>query len=204
MPTSSARLMTTIGLTIEGQTTWGAPPPTSKPGIYLVSLSRRAYRNDAVRPTAPVCEQAVAQWLQRVPKLELDGKPGPTTTELVACLQGFWLPDESILYIGKATSLATRLNQFFRHKLGNRSPHAGGHWIKTLACLDELQVYYCTCDTVADAEAAEAHALDAFARQVSPASRSALVGVSVPIPFGNRVCPKHGRKQTRLRRDVRR
>ncbi len=204
MPISTAQLMTTIGLAVEGQTAWGVAPPSTNPGVYMISLSGHDDRNEAARPAAPVCKQAVAHWLARVPKLELDGKTGPPASELVACLQGFWLPDESILYIGKATSLAHRLNQFFRHKLGNRSPHAGGHWIKTLACLDTLHVHYCTCGSVAEAEAAETRALDAFAGQVSSTSRAALVGVKVPIPFANRVCPTHGRKQTRLRRDVRR
>ncbi|MEX0887567.1 MAG: hypothetical protein WD009_14135 [Phycisphaeraceae bacterium] len=204
MPISASRLMTTIGFAVEGQTAWGVAPPASNPGIYLVSLNAHAERTDAARPAAPVCEQAVAQWVAHVPELELDGKPSPAVSDVVACLQGFWLPDESILYIGKATSLAQRLTQFFRHRLGNRSPHAGGHWIKTLDCLDTLHVHYCTCGSVAEAEAAETRALDAFADQVSPASRAALVGVRVPIPFPNRVCPTHGRKQTRLRRDVRR
>ncbi len=114
--------MRTIGLAVRGQTAWGVAPPSTKPGVYLISLSSQADRNDATRPVAPVCEQAVAQWLALVPGLELDGKLGPSVNELVACLQGFWLPDESILYIGKATSLTQRLNQFFRHRLGNRSP----------------------------------------------------------------------------------
>src|SRR5437879_2359420 len=56
----------------------------------------------------------------------------------------FWLPDEVILYVGKATSLSTRVRQYYSTPLGARSPHAGGHFLKTLSILGELTVHFAT------------------------------------------------------------
>ena len=46
--------------------------------------------------------------------------------------QDRWLSDESILYVGQTTkqSLKKRINQFYQHKYGARSPHRGGQAIK--------------------------------------------------------------------------
>jgi hypothetical protein len=38
----------------------------------------------------------------------------------------FWLSDQPVVYVGKATCLRQRLGQFYRHRYGNRSPHRGG------------------------------------------------------------------------------
>ena len=55
----------------------------------------------------------------------------------------------NVLYIGKAPKrnngkgLGNRVNEYYRTEYGARNPHAGGHWIKSLAKLENLFVYYC-------------------------------------------------------------
>lgn len=48
-------------------------------------------------------------------------------------LATFWLPDEVVLYIGLAgASVRKRVRQYYRTPLGDKRPHAGGWWLKTL------------------------------------------------------------------------
>jgi len=73
-----------------------------------------------------------------------------------------WLPDEVILYFGKANvSLRDRVGAYYATRLGKRRPHAGGRFLKTLAVLDELWVH-CACGD----EDAEARMLGAFIGRV--------------------------------------
>ncbi|GIK17804.1 MAG: hypothetical protein BroJett003_27680 [Planctomycetota bacterium] len=111
----------------------------------------------------------------------------------------FWLPDESIVYIGKATCIRKRLNQFHRHKLGSRSLHAGGHWLKTLSNLGELHIHYCTCPTADTAERKEDEALAAFKAQASARWRSHIHNA---VPFANRAHPAGFRKQREICNNV--
>ena len=83
-----------------------------------------------------------------------------------------------------------------------RHPHAGGHWLKTLSCLDQLHVYFAECPSAEAAAAQESVALEVFVDRVSKESRSALLNPSLPIPFANRGHPRGNRKQTGIRYDV--
>ena len=57
----------------------------------------------------------------------------------------FWIPGQSIVYIGcTKRSLRTRLNQFYRHRFGDRSPHRGGQALTLLKC--QLWVYWACPD----------------------------------------------------------
>jgi len=81
-----------------------------------------------------------------------------------------WLPDQSIVYIGRASQLRRRLRQFYRHEYGRRSPHHGGQAILLLKC--ELLIHWAA---VADYGAAEHRLIEAFESDVQRK------------PFGNRV-----------------
>ena len=54
-----------------------------------------------------------------------------------------WLPNEPIVYVGATKckqGLAGRIEAFYRHKHGKRSPHRGGQDVKLLKC--SLWVYW--------------------------------------------------------------
>jgi hypothetical protein len=84
--------------------------------------------------------------------------------------QPFWLPDQTIVYIGRAKHLSRRLRQFQRHVYGQKSPHRGGQAILLLNCSMTI-----TWAEVSDYAAAEAALIEAF--QAHCGKR----------PFGNRV-----------------
>lgn len=57
-----------------------------------------------------------------------------------------WLESEPVVYIGQTTSrtIHNRIGQFYRHKCGNPSPHAGGQVVHLLRC--DLWVYWSPAD----------------------------------------------------------
>lgn len=133
------------------------------------------------------------QWIHRVPMLTLDGGRAPSADALTRRLGEFWLPDESVLYVGQtSTSLRQRIRQYYRTPLGDRRPHAGGHWIKTLSTLAETLVYYAES---ADPRTAESRLLQAFVDQVSASTKQALRDPNRPFPFANLEFPQGNRKQ---------
>ncbi len=128
--------------------------------------------------------------ISRVPSIELD-KVNATAPGIINRLKQFWLADESVLYIGKATSLQSRIHAYYATPLGDRGPHAGGHWIKTLSVLHGTFLQFAE---VADCEGSECELLQAFVRQVSPTTRQS-VG-DPPLPFANlEFCGANKRKQ---------
>jgi hypothetical protein len=62
-----------------------------------------------------------------------------------------WLPNEPIVYVGKADQMIQRrLAAFYRHKCGDTSPHAGGQVLKLLSC--SLWVYWSPASHPRDCE----------------------------------------------------
>lgn len=120
----------------------------------------------------------------------------PRPSDVAGFIAELWHPGESIVYIGKATSLRSRLSQFFSHTLGNSSPHMGGHWLKTLANIEDLWIHFAVCSNEAEARTAEDAALDAFQEHVLSYSPRLASTPTIGIPFANRT--HRGRKQTRL------
>ena len=83
--------------------------------------------------------------LTKVKTIQIDNKLALSVLTLKDRLDKFWLPDENILYIGKTDcvgGLKKRIGQYYSTEIGERKPHAGGHWIKTLNILNELFVHY--------------------------------------------------------------
>ena len=180
---------------------WGEPIPSQFPGVYIVSLSHDCLTTVGALDQAPIDRIAVGEWLRRVPKLELDRMASPTAEALVARLASFWLPDENVLSIGKATSLRTRVRQYYNTPLGDRKPHAGGHWLKTLSVLADLHVHYAEAE---QPEEAEADLLGAFVRGVSGTAKSRLRDPDHPFPFANLEYPRGTRKAHGIGKGARR
>jgi hypothetical protein len=116
---------------------------------------------------------AIEAWIERVPGIRVDGAPTDAKA-LRKRMDGFWIPSETVVYIGRAgTDVGGRVRAYYRTPLGDSRPHAGGHWLKTLADLDRFRVWWAETD---DPVEAEASLLWAFAEQHA-------VGF---LPFANR------------------
>lgn len=159
----------------DGPTTWTTPVRSNRPGVYLVELP-------GAGATAPIDFNAVGRWLERVPSLHLDGAR-PTGRELASRLHGFWLADQSVLYVGTSgASIGSRIGAFQRTPLGDRKPYAGGYWLKTLAELDRLRVWWAETDAPEEYEDA---LFDAFAAGVPAEIAARLHDPAVVLPFAN-------------------
>ncbi len=200
MPTSPSQLLGQVRCAITGSVSWGTKPSSDNQGVYLVSLDGDPDEVVGL-PEAPVSEATVAAWIERVESLTLDGgRPKPIA--LVQELARYWLPDEAIVYIGKATSLRKRLGQYYSTPLGDRRPHAGGHWIKTLTNLTSLTVHYAELDDVADPEDVEKQMLLLFSQAVSRQTRAAHPQQDLTIPFANLEIKRVGRRNHGIRNAV--
>ena len=200
MSASPRQLLSLVELPVSGSVAWGTSPPTDKAGVYVVSLHGDPNGAAGVAE-APIEEATVAAWIQRVQLLTLDGtRPQPAV--LVQRLACYWLPDEAIVYVGKATSLRQRLRQYYSTPLGDRRPHAGGHWIKTLGNLRSLTVHYAETSVAVDPENVERHMLTTFARGMSAATRSAHPQPGLAIPFANLEIKGVGRRNHGIKNSV--
>ena len=136
----------------------------------------------------------IGHWIEDVPGLALDGAR-PTGKELSARLNAFWLPDQVVLYVGMSTaSIGSRAAAFVRTHLGDRRPHAGGYWLKTLTGLERCRVWWAETDAPEEYEDA---LLGAFAATVPAEVAAALHDPAVVLPFANlqtadRVRKHHG------------
>lgn len=190
MPTTVADAFAAAELARDDVVRWGTEPSTPRPGVYIVSLSASANDTDGSVMSAPLYTQVLEHWLDVRPELTLEGVR-PTVQQLMDRVRQFWLEDEVILYIGKATSLSARVEQYYQTPIGARRPHAGGYFLKLLSNLDQLWVHYATCN---DPSTAEDSMLQRFCEGVSLASRRQLLDPAHPFPFANLEWPQGVRK----------
>lgn len=172
---------------------WGIKVPSEDTGVYVVE-TETAY------PAAPIEVASVAAWLDRVATLTLDGRR-PTKEELVARLAAFWIPSRRIVYIGRSSRpLVDRVQEFYSTPLGNRSPHAGGHWLKVLSVLPRCRVWWAPTPHFL---LAEGNLLTAFATTVPEKEARQLHDPNMVLPFANlenerKVRKLHGIGRSRL------
>ncbi len=192
MPSTVIQLLTSGGAELSGKIQWGQDCKSYSPGIYIVSTSEDENQNKGTLPKAPISLEMVKFWINKVSTIELDHVKNPRPESICDRLSEFWLPDENILYIGRTTAkLGQRLEQYYDTELGDRSPHAGGHWIKTLSNLNEFYVYYAEC---AEPRRIEGNLMEFFIRDVSKTTLSRLRDAKRPFPFANLEYPKGNRK----------
>jgi transcription elongation factor GreA len=169
------QLLRSVGLLADGPGRWGRPIAASGPGVFVIELL-------SPLPTAPIELTVVGKWIERVPSLRLDGQR-PTSRALAGRLASFWLPSQTVLYIGRSeSSVARRLTAMARTELGDRQPHAGGYWLKTLRGLERTRLWWAPTDATEEYEDA---LFDAFATGVSATERAGLPDRSVVLPFAN-------------------
>ncbi len=154
--------------------------PSNAPGVYVVA--RSADPAALSSQLAAVDQSAVQLLLDTRPGLTVDGAR-PSLEALCDRLKSMWLPDETVIYVGLAgTSLQTRVSQFYRTRLGARSPHAGGWPIKCIGDLSATWVHFGECDKVRDTET---DILGAFMSEVTPDARASVLDPGLPLPFAN-------------------
>ena len=159
-------LLREVGLLPDGPVPWGRPVPARGSGVFVVELP-------SPLPSAPIELTRVGKWLEHVPSLTLDGAR-PSSRALAARLASFWLPTEVVLYVGATeASIGARIAAMQRTVLGDRRPHAGGHWLHLLTALPRTRLWWAETDAVEEYEDA---LLGAFAAAVSGASAAVARG----------------------------
>jgi len=196
MATSINKLLDTVGLktTLLKTAKWGQQIESSSIGIYFISTSNDPNSKETLYDKAPIEETILKNWINKVPTIQVDGKPA-TVKNLKERLNSFWLPDENIIYIGQTESskgLRGRIGQYYKTDLGERKPHAGGHWIKTLKVLNELYVHYIPSQ---NAEDIEKIIMKNFVTQVSKKTKEILFDSTLTIPFANLELEQGNRKR---------
>lgn len=195
MPTSPAsparpgptarELLAGLGLLADGPVLWGAPLRSGRPGVFVVELA-------APLAEAPIDFGALRTWLERVPGLRLDGAT-PTPHELAASLRRWWLPGETVLYIGSTTrSLGGRAAALAATAVGDRRPFGSAWRLRTLKDVAKLRIWW--AETDAAEEYADA-AFDAFARGVDPGWAQRLPDPALVLPYGNTDAPDGRREE---------
>jgi hypothetical protein len=193
MPTTVSELFANVNLEFDGPVRWSQPVKNRRPGVYVVSTSNDPEKHLGLQSTPFISIEIIGKWIQRVPSIELDGVRNPAAIDIADRLAEFWLPDESILYIGMTnTKVQTRINQYYSTPLGDRRPHVGGHWLKTLSNLSELFLYHADCEAP---KSIEDQLLDYFVSNVSDDTMLRLRDPEHPFPFANLAYPQGTKKQ---------
>ncbi|MGH8997089.1 MAG: hypothetical protein ACRDYB_13855 [Acidimicrobiales bacterium] len=156
-------LFDAAGVVRLGAVPWRTGVPSEHPGVDVVARSSDPAAQ--VSGDAEIDRAAIRQLLGTRTELTLDGQR-PSAEVLSDRLKSMWLPDEPVIYVGLAgTSLRQRVGQFYRTRLGARSPHAGGWPLKCISDLNATWVHFGECTDVKDAEL---KMLDAFMSTVAP------------------------------------
>lgn len=188
MSTTVNNLIENFNLSPAKSVKWNQIPKTEDEGVYIVSLSNNPEKNNGIYSKAPISKDIIKKWIEKVDGFELDKINTFNSDKIIKRLSQFWLPDENILYIGKApkrksnTGLATRVKEYYRTDFGEKKPHAGGHWLKSLTILNKLFVYYSVCKNPGEVEE---DMMRFFCKNVSETSKINLRDPHLPLPFAN-------------------
>lgn len=201
MPTTIKQLVEQVKLssaTIK-KVKWETPITSKKEGIYIVSLSPSEDTNKTIGEL-PISMEILKKWIKKLDYFTIDQEKTEDANIIKDRLEEFWIPDENIIYIGKAPlrkngkGIGNRVNEYYKTAIGEKRPHAGGHWIKMLRNIKDLYVYYVECS---DSDDIEKKMLVAFGELASNATKEKLTGKGPILPFanledGNKIKKKHG------------
>jgi hypothetical protein len=138
-----AEVFGAAALKAHGPVRWLEMVAESSPGVYVVAV---------VAGHNARCEALSVSYLPRE-------------------AMGRWIAGQPVVYIGRTRrAISLRLQEFFNHKHGNRSPHRGGQDVKLLTC--PLWVFWCPTDNPTQAED---RMIEAFKKRVGR------------LPFANRM-----------------
>jgi len=185
---TAASLFRAVGLMADGPVVWGRPVPATGPGVFVLELP-------APLATAPLELTRIGKWIERVETLRLDGER-PSSRSLAARLASFWLPSQTVLYIGATEqSVGRRVAAIGATALGDRRPSSSAHWLKTLRSLDGVRIWWALTGATEEYEDA---LLAAFADGVPAAERPGGADAALVLPFANLRRPTGERRATGL------
>ena len=188
---NAAALFREVGLLADGPVVWaspGRPVPARGPGVFVVELV-------APLPRAPIELTRVGKWIERVETFQLDGER-PTSKAVAARLASFWLPSQTVVYIGSSTtSIGGRIAAMQRTVLGDRKPSSAGHWLATLLPSTSMRVWWAGTDATEEYEDALVAAL---AGSVPGEDLADLPDREVVLPWANLRRPTGERRATGL------
>src|SRR6478609_1021091 len=141
----AAALLRSVGLMADGPAVWGRPVGAPGPGVFVIELA-------APLATAPIEPTRVGKWIERVETLRLDGER-PTSKTLAARLSAFWLPSQTVVYIGASEqSVARRVAAITATELGDRRPNSAAHWLHALRSLEGATVWWASTKAIEEYE----------------------------------------------------
>jgi len=185
---STADLLRSLGLEVDGPARWGSKPTSRAAGVFAVEIATPTNR-------APIDVDEVRRWLERVPDLRLDGER-PTQSTLAARLSTFWVPAQTLLYVGRtAKSLSARVASLYATELGHARPHPGGYWLKTLREPSKLRLWWAETDAP---EEYEDELIEAFAARIPDDVRERLPEGAPLLPWANLESPTGPTRKTGL------
>ncbi len=182
VPTSPAELFRSVGLELTSSVAWGEEPQTRASGVYCASIHADPDKVGGLSK-APVSTTRIREWCDRVGGVRLCGSV-VEPVQLAAHIAQWWINDEPVVYIGKATSLRSRIGGYYKTLLGDIRPHRGGYWLKTLSSFDSFTVHFAEAQR-ATPECYERRMLGAFVRGVSDDARSLHPEPQLTLPFAN-------------------
>ena len=187
-PPSTADLLRSIGLDVDGPARWGTKPSSRAPGIFVVETASPS-------DSASIDIDEVRRWLERVPDLRMDGER-PTQSSLAARLRTYWVPGQTLLYVGRtARSLSARVASLYATELGHARPHPGGHWLKTLRARSKLRLWWAETDAP---EEYEDELIEAFTKALPAEIRERLPEGAPVLPWANLSSPTGPTRDTGL------
>ena len=80
---------------------WNTPIDCKKGGVYIVSLSENAELNRTIEEV-PISMTILEAWIQKLGYFTIDKEETRDAEVIKGRLAEFWIPNENILYIGKA------------------------------------------------------------------------------------------------------
>jgi len=199
MPSTVRQLFEAVSGELHGPVRWMTPPDlktANEPGIYVASLSADPDVMTTLA-SAPIDPLRIGEWLTACPNMTVDGNPARAQS-VMDRLSEFWVPDETVLYIGKVEAgkgkrkrtIGKRVDEYFKTPLGASSRHSGGAWLKTLSCLGEISVFWAGHP---HPPLAESGMIEAFGEAMSQSSRKGIRDFACPFPFANIRHPDTGR-----------
>lgn len=204
MPTTIQELFEKFNLTNYNKVALGTKFAEKEEGIYIVSTSADIQYKPETLSRPLFDDNIIQKWIEKLPVFTIDLRK-PTLESLKQRLSEFWLADETILYIGKAPTrsngegISNRVDEYYRTKIGDRSPNSGGQWIKTLKNLSSTFIHFAR---VEEPDKIEKAMLKHFMDNVSQRTLQYLRDKELPLPFANlcytpRIEKKHGLSKQR-------